>query len=124
VTVRINDRGPFKRHRIIDLSYAAAQEIDAVRPGTATVELYLAAPGAGDELPPPRFTVQVAAFSEQERAEALRRELNPMYPETVVTSDGTWSRVQIGVFASREEADSLRRELAAIGLSAIVVATR
>ncbi|MBD3185042.1 septal ring lytic transglycosylase RlpA family protein [Candidatus Poribacteria bacterium] len=39
VTVRINDRGPFIRGRVIDLSYAAAQKIDIVECGTADVKL-------------------------------------------------------------------------------------
>jgi len=37
--VRINDRGPFVKNRIIDLSYQAAQEIGVVKHGTANVEL-------------------------------------------------------------------------------------
>ncbi len=37
--VRINDRGPFVKDRIIDLSYQAAQEIGVVKHGTAKVEL-------------------------------------------------------------------------------------
>jgi len=37
--VRINDRGPFARNRIIDLSRTAAQEIDIVRAGTARVRV-------------------------------------------------------------------------------------
>ena len=37
--VRINDRGPYARNRIIDLSYAAAKKIDMVRSGTARVKL-------------------------------------------------------------------------------------
>jgi len=41
VVVRINDRGPFVDGRIIDLSRAAATEIDMVRDGLARVELYL-----------------------------------------------------------------------------------
>jgi rare lipoprotein A len=41
VTVRINDRGPFSRHRTIDLSRAAAQEIGLVNRGHGTVELEL-----------------------------------------------------------------------------------
>jgi len=41
VVVRINDRGPFVEGRIIDLSYAAAAEIDMVHDGVAQVELYL-----------------------------------------------------------------------------------
>ena len=41
VYVRINDRGPFKKNRIIDLSYAAAEKIGLIGPGTAKVELEL-----------------------------------------------------------------------------------
>jgi len=39
VVVRINDRGPFVRGRIIDLSLAAAQELGMSRAGTARVVL-------------------------------------------------------------------------------------
>lgn len=39
VIVRINDRGPFVPGRIIDLSYAAAQELGIVQKGTALVGL-------------------------------------------------------------------------------------
>ncbi len=39
VVVKINDRGPFVRGRIIDLSYAAAQSLDMVRYGTAPVQV-------------------------------------------------------------------------------------
>jgi rare lipoprotein A len=37
--VRINDRGPFARNRIIDLSRTAAQELDIIRAGTARVRI-------------------------------------------------------------------------------------
>jgi rare lipoprotein A len=37
IVVKVNDRGPFVRGRIIDLSYAAAQSLDIVRTGTAPV---------------------------------------------------------------------------------------
>src|SRR3954454_16111441 len=120
VMVRVNDRGPFSKSRIIDLSYAAAKEIGVVGPGTASVALYLVpAEGAA-----PRYTVQVGAFSEPERALALHREIARFYPEAVVDSDGTWSRVQIGAFDDRDQAESLRRELASIGMQAVVVAAR
>jgi rare lipoprotein A len=39
VVVTINDRGPFKRNRIIDLSYAAAQAISMIGPGSARVRV-------------------------------------------------------------------------------------
>ena len=37
--VRINDRGPFRRGRIIDVSYAAARELKMIGPGVARVRL-------------------------------------------------------------------------------------
>jgi rare lipoprotein A len=120
VVVRVNDRGPYSKNRILDLSYAAAREVGVVGPGTASVEIYrLPATGL-----PPRFTVQVGAFSEPDKAAALQRDMARVYPETVVEADGTWHRVQIGAFDDRDRAESLRRELASIGMPAVVVAAR
>jgi len=42
VIVRVNDRGPHRRHRIIDLSYAAASELDFVKSGLTKVKVELA----------------------------------------------------------------------------------
>ena len=120
VMVRVNDRGPYSKNRVLDLSYAAAREVGVVGPGTASVEIYLV-PATGA---PQRFTVQVGAFSEAEKAVSMQHDVVRLYPEAVVESDGTWSRVQIGAFDERDEAESLRRELAAIGMPAIVVAAR
>jgi len=39
VTVRINDRGPFKEERIIDLSLAAAKQIGLIASGTVRVRI-------------------------------------------------------------------------------------
>jgi len=39
VTVRINDRGPFVKGRVIDLSLAAAEELQMVKAGIAKVKL-------------------------------------------------------------------------------------
>jgi peptidoglycan lytic transglycosylase len=137
VTVRVNDRGPFKKSRILDLSLAAARAVGVYGPGTAYVEVYLAQPGSGDELlmptvvtaggaeyPPPHYTVQVGAFSDAGRAVELHRQVARIYPEVFVHSDGTWNRVQVGLFTDRDQAESLRRELAVLGLSSVVVATR
>lgn len=45
VKVRINDRGPFVKGRVIDLSKKAAEKIDMVNAGVASVELqYKSAP--------------------------------------------------------------------------------
>ncbi len=47
VEVIINDRGPFKRGRIIDLSYAAAQAIGMIGPGSAKVRVEVVKWGEG-----------------------------------------------------------------------------
>jgi rare lipoprotein A len=39
VVVKVNDRGPFVKGRIIDLSYSAAKALDMIRAGTARVEV-------------------------------------------------------------------------------------
>src|SRR5262249_27075437 len=39
VVVKVNDRGPFVDDRLIDLSYAAARELDMIRDGTTRVEI-------------------------------------------------------------------------------------
>lgn len=39
VIVKINDRGPFVKGRLIDLSYSAAKEIDMIRSGMAKVKI-------------------------------------------------------------------------------------
>jgi rare lipoprotein A len=122
VMVRVNDRGPFSKNRIIDLSFAAAREIGLVLSGTAPVQLFLAKKGGA--APQHFYAVQVAAFGEEDRALALKAELARVYPETTVRSDGTWSRVQVGSFENRNQAESLRRELAALGMPSVVVAAR
>jgi rare lipoprotein A len=134
VRVRVNDRGPFKKRRILDLSLAAARAIGMYGSGTAYVEVYLAPPGSEAELltpavmtaggPAPRYTVQVGAFGDAGRAVELHRQISRIYPEVFVHSDGTWNRVQVGLFTDRDQAESLRRELAVLGLSSVVVATR
>lgn len=47
VIVRVNDRGPFKEGRIMDLSMGAAKDIDIIRTGTAHVRLEVLEWGTG-----------------------------------------------------------------------------
>ena len=116
VTVRINDRGPFVRGRIIDLSLAAAQALAMAGPGTDQVELrvveFSGRPGALGSL-----RVQVASFVEQGNAQALARKLKGTYPDvrivTVELSSGRRYRVQVGQFASERQAEELAKLLAA-----------
>jgi rare lipoprotein A len=45
VVVRINDRGPFKSERVIDLSYVAAYKLGYIQAGQARVEVEAIVPG-------------------------------------------------------------------------------
>ena len=44
VVVRINDRGPFSRHRVIDLAHGAASELRMMRSGEVPVRLEIMEP--------------------------------------------------------------------------------
>jgi rare lipoprotein A len=71
VSVRIIDRGPFVDGRIIDLSKAAARQIELLGPGIGRVRLEVIA--APVDIPADDFyAVQVGAFSVYENAERLR----------------------------------------------------
>lgn len=73
VDVRVIDRGPFVEGRIIDLSKAAARQIDLIGPGTARVRLQVIS--APTDVPTNDFyAVQVAALSIYQNAERLRDE--------------------------------------------------
>jgi rare lipoprotein A len=60
VRVRVNDRGPYIGNRVIDLSYAAAQEIGLVEPGTGEVDIHVVQIGKGDREPPAPYSVTLA----------------------------------------------------------------
>lgn len=113
--VRVNDRGPFVGNRVIDLSYAAANALGVVGPGTARVSLQTV-PGERILYVGP-FYVQYGAFVVEENANRLRARLVARgFPGTRITRgelDGTifW-RVQVGAFSSLGEAESMRIRLA------------
>ena len=81
-TLRINDRGPFVRGRIIDLSYQAAKDLGVVKKGTARVRVAALGESAGGRpgtfLPHQDFNrgnfyIQVGAFTRADNARRLRR---------------------------------------------------
>jgi len=123
VVVRINDRGPFVRGRVIDLSYAAARVLGLIGPGTARVRLDNLG-GAREPAPEPgRIWLQVGAFSVQENAYALKKRLDKTYPgvavTTLKTANGTYFRVRVR--AEGNSADALASRLAGEGLPVILI---
>jgi len=136
VDVRITDRGPFIRGRIIDLSMAAARQLDMVRTGTARVQLkVITAPVNGPSMSQPPvnplvkpptvttgYAVQAGAFSDPSRAEALRETL-PYSDARVVERPGNPSlwRVLIGHALTIQEATALAADVEKTTGQAIVV---
>ncbi len=59
VRVRINDRGPYIGTRVIDLSYAAAQQIGLIDPGSGEVTIKIVKLGRGDREPPAPYEVKI-----------------------------------------------------------------
>jgi rare lipoprotein A len=111
--VRITDRGPFVENRIIDLSLAAAREIESEVPGIVPVRVEVL--GSVD-LTAGFFTVQVGAFRERANAERLRDRLNsfysPIFLQQYDSVDGVLYRVRVGKIsgedAARDFSDQLR----------------
>ncbi|MCR5813581.1 MAG: septal ring lytic transglycosylase RlpA family protein [Desulfovibrio sp.] len=107
VLVRVNDRGPFKKGRIVDLSKAAAQELNMLGQGTAKV-LVEYAEEDGKTLPqsPSRFFIQVGSFAQKKNASHLCQKLRQKgYRPTIVHTNGTLWSVQIGPLDDRQEAE-------------------
>src|SRR5580658_7336128 len=77
VDVRIIDRGPFVDGRVIDLSHAAAKEIDLIGPGVARVELILIGAPATPE--PAAFAVQIGAFRDKVNADRQQQNMIAAY---------------------------------------------
>jgi rare lipoprotein A len=131
VDVRINDRGPFVKGRIIDLSYSAAKALGMIGPGTAPVRIVaLGAPAAQQANGQPvdfkpldyysgNFTFQVGAFAERANAEKLVQKLGRQYKNThmVTYFDGTrtFYRVRVGRRTKLEEAEQYERMLSQNG---------
>jgi rare lipoprotein A len=119
VQVRINDRGPFVRGRIIDLSYTAAKKIGMVDAGTAPVELV--AVGAGNvDFNRGNFTFQVGSFRSRDNAQRFRDTLSRSYPNAHITvydsGNGIFYRVRVGHSTRLSQAEAYERELIGRGL--------
>jgi rare lipoprotein A len=126
VEVRIQDRGPFIRGRIIDLSKAAAREIEMLGPGTAKVKLTIIKPPPRREIErqPELFTVQVGAFRDRSRAEGIRNTMESRFGEARIverTADGVVYRVLVGREEEQAKAEALAERIRASGTSALVV---
>jgi rare lipoprotein A len=110
--VIINDRGPFVAGRILDLSRAAAETLDAIGPGVIPVRLEIVA--LGDGMPnAPCWEVQVGAFGVKENAERARRVLEAKgLSVRFAPASGGLTRVRASAAGGKGGAEALAHSLA------------
>ena len=136
VIVRINDRGPFVKQRIIDLSYGAAREIGLIGPGTARVRLVALSRGVGTiksgntqktlveakDFNRGKFSVQVGAFEKRENAKRLAGRLRVIFDHVTITPYEPYPtrilyRVRVSLSKSITEAGDTVKRLEYLGFS-------
>lgn len=108
VTVRINDRGPFAKGRVLDLSLAGAQALGMVGNGTDQIELRVVGfQGRSSDMGPLR--IQVGSFAEYQNAANLLERSKRYYGggriQTIDLPEGRRYRVQVGEFKSEAQAE-------------------
>ena len=122
VDVRINDRGPFVQGRIVDLSRAAARQIQMLGPGTAQVRLHILS--LPRDNPAAYYAVQTGAFRERANADRQREAMARRYGSArLLRRDGVpplW-RVVVGHAPAEEEAAALAQRIAAESGATFVV---
>jgi rare lipoprotein A len=124
VVVYINDRGPFKDGRIVDLSYTAAAKLDMLRDGTALVELRVVdADGNDTQVTPAQsdaapLYVQAGAFKEEANAQKLIERIQQVGIANVFLRRDVRSlfRVRIGPIADAGEFDRIVSQLKSMGI--------
>ena len=134
IVVRINDRGPFMKGRIIDLSYAAAKKIGLVGPGVAHVKIVALGKKVGElktpggikpvveirDLDRGVFTVQVGAFKDKINALGLAERLKVLFGHVEVTvyddkEKGTLHRVRVSKSSTLTKAGEVEKRLKEMG---------
>lgn len=124
VVVKINDRGPFKGNRLIDLSYGAALRLGMIGTGTARVEVRAITPSnysSGTRVIAAGSTgvvsgdaegsgiyLQMGAFRHRDGAESLAGELrrDDMVPVSINQQDG-YHKVWLGPYLNEDQANAI-----------------
>ncbi len=135
VVLKVNDRGPFIKGRILDCSYGAAKELDFANAGLARVRIEVIKEGDGKYRSPKsraggkrtrksRFDgalcIQVGAFSSEENADSFRDLLEDKVGDAFVVKFQNLYRVRVGRLDTEEQADDLQERLQAMGYDGFV----
>ncbi len=114
IIVKVNDRGPFRHDRIIDLSYAAASTLGLLPKGTAPVEIEALKTGQKRA----HYYIQAGAFSTLDVANKLKNKLTQLTSSPVrVEKYQQHYIVRVGPFADKRNSDHLKAILISHGIS-------
>ena len=137
VIVTVNDRGPFVDNRLIDMSYAAAVQLDMIGTGTTPVEVVAldstpatvptvsdtpaTAPSAEPASASGMLYLQVGAFGERHNATELKQRLEASgFANVLIHEDHDSTpalyRVRLGPIDDIEEYDTLVRQVATLDI--------
>jgi rare lipoprotein A len=127
--VRLKDRGPFAKERIIDLSYAAAKEIDMIHHGTARVRItvlseasdHLRTENKDVDIDKGVFLVQIGSFADKNNAHRHSAGFSNSSIQEVKINGQEFYRVQLK-YASRHEAEAAALSLERSYPGAFVIA--
>jgi len=132
-TVRVNDRGPFVKGRIIDLSYAAAKRLGVEEKGTARVEIIALGEAASfkqgkttverflphQDFNHGEFFVQIGAFTDRGNANRLKEKMLAWGRKTVIQTYSdqgrTFYRVQVRAGTELDHAKRVEAALSEAG---------
>ena len=132
VIVRINDRGPFRNNRLIDLSYAAAVKLDMTKTGTAPVELRAIDPrtikrvtavskkSAATIGKKARLYLQIGSYNDRDNAERMRQRIHHLVHRKGEVhargrDRGSVFQVRVGPLPNVKEADRMGAKLVLMG---------
>jgi len=124
VIVTVNDRGPFVRGRIIDLSRAAADHLGFVLQGTAEVKIEVIVPGTEESyfnldkeiIKPTGWGLQLASFSQRSNAGTFAREMSKTYGMNIFLQESNVNnvphfRVLCGPYPTKSDALSAKQKI-------------
>ena len=140
IIVRVNDRGPFVKGRVIDLSYTAAKELDLIGVGVGDVrvvalgrEVGKTKSGKGSrplveitDLENGEFTIQVGAFQDKNNAEKIAERLRVIFKYVRVTihiddNRKPLHRVHASKSKTMSQAEKIEKRLEAMGFKAAFI---
>jgi len=119
VVVRINDRGPFVKDRIIDLSYVAGKKLGLDKTGTAKVKLIVLKTirnnnrkirkGVYFSKKNGKIKIQIGAFRKLSGAKIFKEEFNKYNKATYIKRVEGKYKVYIGNFKTYSEAENFKK---------------